>query len=326
MTTNEVINMTDLIPANTPDLLPETHEFLKKKMKTPDIEIIRKAFDACRATGHTDCVQGMYLVGGSGTGKSYIARSYVKKSPPYEDGLQKIVPILYVNLPEKATGKVLVTRLFRKLTGLKKVRGSEEEIQARLVSRLIAARTEMVIVDEAQHLVRETSSVSAQHAADAIKAIMDTEDGAGIPVVCIGIDSALGLLNGKAKFKAEKQLKRRNRQMHRIAAYPLGSENWSDLISWYQGVLQCEVNLCTEEMLKRLHLATNGLFGSLTPLFKEAIELAGAKHAITKEHLVTAYRLFQPVDDIGCNPFDATPTTIEVCLTTSLMPENGEAA
>ncbi|MGK0270072.1 MAG: type II secretory pathway predicted ATPase ExeA [Cocleimonas sp.] len=318
--------MANLIPANTPVLLTETQEFLKKKMKTPDIEVLRKSLDACRATGHTDCVQGMYLVGESGTGKSYIARSYVKKSPPYEDGLQTIIPILYVNLPEKATGKVLVTRLFRKLTGLKKVRGSEEEIQARLISRLIAARTEMVIVDESQHLVRETSSVSAQHAADAIKAIMDTEDGAGIPVVCMGIDSALGLLNGKAKFKAEKQLKRRNRQMHRIAAYPLGSQNWNDLMSWYQGTLQCEVNLCSEDMLKRLHLATDGLFGSLTPLFKEAIELAGAKHAITQEHLEQAYQLFQPVDDIGCNPFKATITTVELNLTARLIQKSQEAA
>lgn len=311
--------MTDLIPANSPGLLDETHAFLAVKMKTPDIEIVRKAFDACRATRHTDCIQGMYLVGESGSGKSYIARDYSKKSTPYVDGLQKIVPVLYVSLPEKATSKTLVSRLLRKLTGLKNVKGSEEDIQARLISRLIAAKTEVVIVDEAQHLARETSSVIAQHAADAFKAIMDPEDGAGIPVICVGIDSALSLLRGKAKFKAEKQQKRRNRQMHRIAPYSLGSKNWADLILMYQKALQCEVNLCTQEMLKRLHLATNGLFGMLTPLLKEAIELAGSRHAITMKHLAKAYEVFQSENELGCNPFAATLATLEVEITDQLM-------
>lgn len=309
--------MTDLFPTNSPELLNETITFLAKKMKTPDIELVRKAFDTCRATRHTDCVQGMYLVGESGSGKSYIARSYVKKSPPFKDGLQQIVPVLYVSLPGKATSKALLTRLFRKLTGLSP-KGSEEDIQARLISRLISARTEVIIVDESQHLVRETSSVTAQHAADAFKAIMDPEDGAGIPVICVGIDSALSLLRGKAKFKAEKQQKRRNRQMYRIAAYGFGTQNWTDLISWYQATLQCEVNLCTEEMLKRLHLASNGLFGMLTPLFKDAIEFAGSRHAITKKHLAKAYEVFQPENELGCNPFTATLATLEVEITIQL--------
>jgi len=309
--------MTDLIPANSPELLDETKTFLAKKMKTPDIELVRKAFDACRAARHTDCIQGMFLVGESGSGKSYIAKSYVKKSPPYKDGLQKIVPVLYVSLPEKATPLVLLKRLFRKLTGLIP-KGSEDDIQTRLISRLISARTEVVIVDESQHLVRETSSVTAQHAADTFKTIMDTESGAGIPVICVGIDSALSLLRGKAKFKTEKQQKRRNRKMYRIAAYGFGTKNWTDLISWYQTTLQCEVNLCTQEMLKRLYLATDGLFGMLTPLFKDAIELAGSRHAITKKHLAKAYDVFQPENELGCNPFTVTLATLEVEITAQL--------
>lgn len=310
--------MTNLTPRNSAELLDDTHAFLNRKMKTPDIEIIRRALDSSRATRHTKCLQGMYLVGESGSGKSYIAKDYAKKSPPYQDGLQTIVPVLYVSLPQKATSKTLVSRLLRKLTGLKNVKGNEEDIQARLISRLIAARTEIVIVDESQHLARETSSVIAQHAADAFKAIMDTEDGAGIPIICVGIDSALSVLRGKAKFKDEKQLKRRNRQIHRIAPYSVGSDNWADLVSMYQTSLQCNVNLCSEDMLKRLHLATSGLFGMLTPLFKDAIEFAGSSHAITKEHLALAYQVFQPENELSCNPFNATQATLEVEITIQL--------
>lgn len=318
--------MTDLVPSSSPELLDETHAFLQQKMKTPDIEIIRKAFDTCRATRHTNCVQGMYLIGESGTGKSYLARSYVKQSPPYQEGLQKIVPVLYINLQEKSTSKALIQRLYRKLTGLKRIKGSEEEIQARLISRLIAAGTQLIIIDEAQHLVRETSSVSAQHAADAIKAIMDDEDGAGVPVICIGIEGASELLTGKAKFKAERQLQRRNRMLHRITSYSVGTKNWTTLVAMYQGALKCEVNLCSEIMLKRLHVATKGLFGNLTPLFKEAIEVAGSRGAITQSHLAQAYRAFQPINELDCNPFTATEATLEMELTTQLISTKKDVA
>ncbi|MFD2165649.1 TniB family NTP-binding protein [Thalassotalea euphylliae] len=318
--------MAELLPDDSPELLEETHAFLAQKMRTPDIAIVRKAFDACRATRHTNCVQGMYLIGDSGTGKSYIARSYAEQSPPYQTDVQRVVPVLYVNLQEKSTSKALIQRLYRKLTGVKRITGSEEEIQARLVARLRKSQTELIILDEAQHLVRETSSVSAQHAADAIKALMDDEDGAGIPVICVGIDSAAELLTGKAKFKAEKQLQRRNRKLHRIAGYSVGTSNWKSLIEMYQKALDCKVNLCTEDMLKRLHLATHGLFGNLTPLFKEAIEIAGSRDAITKESLAKAYRVFQPKNELSCNPFDTTMATIEMHLTTKLVTNNRDAA
>ncbi|OKY25125.1 TniB family NTP-binding protein [Thalassotalea sp. PP2-459] len=318
--------MAKLLPNDSPKLLDETHAFLAQKMRTPDIEIVRRAFDACRATRHTSCIQGMYLTGESGAGKSHIARGYAELSPPYQTELQKIVPILYVNLPEKSTSKAMIQRLYRKLTGLKRITGSEEEIQSRLISRLITCQTELIIIDEAQHLVRETSSVSAQHAADAIKALMDDEDGAGIPVICVGIDSAAELLTGKAKFKAEKQLQRRNRKLHRITSYAVGTANWQSLIEMYQQALGCKANLCTDNMLKRLHIATKGLFGNLTPLFKEAIEIAGSRHAITQKTLASAFEVFQPKNKLGFNPFDTTMSTIEMAITTQLISHNKDAA
>jgi DNA transposition AAA+ family ATPase len=317
--------MTGLKAENSPLLLEDTRAFLNKKMDTPDMKIVRKAFDACRATRHTDCVLGMAFVGASGVGKTTTTIGYADKTPPYEEGQQRIVPVLYVNLPEKSTSKSLVSRLLRKLTGLKNVKGTEEDIQARLISRLIAAKTEMIFIDEAQHLVRESSSVLAQHSADAIKAIMDPVDGAGIPVVCVGLDSALSLLNGKSKFSEEKQLKRRNRKTHRIAAYPVDSDYWVDLIKLYQSEFKCKANLSEEDMLKRLHVATNGLFGNITPLIQQAIEIAGSSSAITKKHLASAYEVFQPENELGFNPFVANLSTIDGEITTRLTPDK-EAA
>jgi hypothetical protein len=322
MMNKESIDMTDLHAANDYELLDESLAFLERKIKTPDISIIKKKFDRCRATRGTKCVQSMALIGAAGSGKSWLSEGYVEESPRYTENGQKIVPVLYASMPEKATSKVMVSRLLRNLTGLKTISGTEENIQSRLSARLIAAKTELIILDETQHLTRESSSISIQHAADAIKTIMtDTK----IPVVCVGMESSKSLLTGKSRFKHEKQLFRRNRRLHVLAPYDIGNSHWKLLIQQYQTILDCEVNLTSDEMLKRLFAATEGLFGFLTPLFMEAIEIAGSTKAITKDVLAKAYVEFQPEDYLlKCNPFSETLAQVEVGLTRLLNKGKGE--
>lgn len=319
MMNKETIDMTNLRAANDYELLDESLAFLERKVKTPDITIIKQKFDRCRATRGTKCVQSMALIGSAGCGKSWLCEKYVEKSPRYTENGQKIVPVLYASMPEKATSKVMLSRLLRELTGLKTISGTEENILGRLVSRLIAAQTEIVIVDETQHLTRESSSIAIQHAADAIKTLMtDTK----IPVVCVGMESSKSLLTGKTRFKHEKQLFRRNRRLHVLAPYEVGTDNWKGLIQQYQTILDCEIALTSEDMLKRLFAATGGLFGFLTPLFMEAIEIAGSTKAITQKALAQAYVEFQPEDtELLFNPFSATLAQVEVGLTKLMRKE-----
>lgn len=307
----------------SPTFLPQTDEFLAAKFDTPDMLLIKAAIKESHASCHSSCVQGMHLVGEAGTGKSFIAKDYADEYPSYDDGMQRIVPVLYVSLPQKSTTLALMSRLLRTLTGLKQIKGKEEDIQARVIGRLEAAKTRLIFIDESQHLTRETSSVSAQHAADSIKALMDAT---GIPIICIGIDRSLDLLMGKARFKADEQLKRRNRRMYALNAYQCSTETWEGLMGLYQCELNCKVNLCSTEMLKRMHVATKGLFGNLTPLFKEAIQISGSPEEITIEVLIKAYIEFQPKNELTCNPFDTSISTVEMELTTLLTSETGDAA
>lgn len=306
----------------SPSLRPETNEFLSVKFETPDITLIQGAITESHASHHSGCVQGMHLIGESGTGKSYIITDYCDDYPRYYENGQEIVPVLYVSLHEKVTTRAFLKRIFRTLTGQKKVNGDEEDLQAMLGGRLSASQTEVIFIDETQHLTRETSSVSTQHAADAIKSLMDLT---GIPIICIGVDRSLELLMGKSKFKKEKQLKRRNRRMYSLIAYECGSENWSDLMSYYQSSLNCNDDLTSEDMLKRMHVATHGLFGNLTPLFKEAIQITGDFESINKDVLIQAYVEFQPKNELSFNPFEATMSTIEMELTERLLDEKDDA-
>lgn len=79
-------------------------------------------------------------------------------------------------------------------------------------------------------------------------------------------------------------------------------------------------------MLKRLHLATSGLFGKITPLFLCAIEFTGTRSAVPEKYLAQAYQVFQSEDEIGCNPFEATMATVEMNLKTPGTSSSKEAA
>lgn len=304
--------MTENLMNVSPSFCPATSDFLSIKFSTPDISIIQSAIAKSHASHHSGCVQGMHLVGESGTGKSYIVKDYAAQYPRYVENGQEIVPVLYVSLLQKSTTYSLIVRLLRTLTGSPNITGKEEALQFKLISRLIAAKSQFIIIDESQHLTRESSSILAQHSADAIKAIMDAT---GIPIMCVSIDKSLALLMGKSKFKKERQLKRRNRRMYSIQAYDLGSEYWSRLMEQYHAALNCQVNLNSEEMLKRMHIATSGLFGNLTPLIKEAIEITGCSEKIDMNILEKAYIEFQPENELGFNPFTATMSTIEAEIT-----------
>lgn len=307
----------------SPRFCDATNDFLNIHFDTPDMAVIQDAMAKCHASHHTECVQGMHIIGDSGTGKTYNVEDYANNYPRYFDDGQEIVPVLYVSLLEKTTSKAFIKRTLRTLTGLRKISGDEEEIQDRLVNRLRAAKTELIIIDEAQHLTRESSYVSAQHAADAIKTLMDYTK---IPVICVGIDSSLALLMGKSKFKKEKQLKRRNRRLFALRAYDIGSDHWSDLICQYQAALNCKKDLTSDEMLKRLYVATSGLFGSLTPLFKEAIEITGDAELIDREVLEKAYIEFQPENELTFNPFKASMSTVEAEITHRLGAQSESTA
>jgi DNA transposition AAA+ family ATPase len=311
-TQNKGTQMTKHLMKASPSIQSATREFLDIHFDTPDIVVIQKAIAQTHATNHTDCVQGMHLLGDSGTGKSYIAKNYANDYPRYVEDGQEIVPILYVSLLQKSTTNSLMVRLLRTLTGLRKITAREEEVQDRLIKRLEAANTKLIFIDEAQHLTRESSSISAQHAADAIKALMDAT---GIPIVCVSIDSSLALLIGRSKFKKEKQLRRRNRRMYSIQPYDLGTEHWIDLISQFQSALNCKEDLTSSNMLKRMHIATYGLFGNLIPFFKEAIEITGCSQKIDMDVLGKAYIEFQPNNELTFNPFETTMSTIEAEIT-----------
>lgn len=310
-------NMEYNAPKNKFELFESTKKFLQYNMITPDMKFVFTEFDKCRATHSTSCVRSMALIGPSGVGKSNCINKYKKLHPDYVDENQTVIPVLSTGLSQKANTKALMVNLLSSLTGCDNITGTESHIRQRLISRLKATRTEIIFIDEAQHLVRESSSIAAQHAADAIKSLMDE---ARLPIVLVGIESLTPLLYGKAKFEAEKQMLRRYRMTHIITPYEVSSAGWNKMMSMYKNQVNVDVDLdlTSEMMLKRMHVATDGLFGNIKPLFLEALQIAGADKEITQDDLVKAYEVFQPTNPLAINPFKATNSELEVAISLKL--------
>lgn len=302
-------------PKNKFELLENTREFLRYHIVTSNMKLILAEFDKCRATHSTSCVRSMALVGPSGVGKSNIIKKYKNLNPDYVNDNQKVIPVLIASLSQKMSTKALMMKLLCSLTGCENITGTESHIRTRLISRLKATRTELIFIDEAQHLVRESSPIAAQHAADAIKSLMDE---VRLPIVLVGIESLKSLIYGKAKFEAEKQMIRRYRKLHVITPYEVRSAGWKEVMQRYQTQLSVDVDLISEMMLKRMHVATDGLFGNIKPLFLEALQLAGADNEITQDILAKAYEVFQPTNPLAINPFKATNSELEVTITLKL--------
>jgi type II secretory pathway predicted ATPase ExeA len=319
-------NMEIKAPKNEHKLLGNTRDFLRYRMVTGDMKFICSELDICRATRSTSCVRSMALVGPSGVGKSHCIKKYKNSNPDYVDDNQKVIPVLIASLAQKSTTKELMIKLLSSLTGCGNITGTESHIRARLISRLKASRTEIVFIDEAQHLVRETSDIAAQHAADAIKSLMDE---VRLPIVLVGIESLKSLIYGKAKFEAEKQMIRRYRKLHVLIPYESKSEQWEKIMTNYQRKLNvdADADLISDNMLERMHVATDGLFGNIKPLFFEALRLAGADNKITQDILAKAYEVFQPKNPLAINPFLATKSELEVTITLKLemLKEKGAA-
>lgn len=104
----------------------------------------------------------------------------------------------------------------------------------------------------------------------------------------------------------------------KISSFIDNTEHWSGLISQFQTALKCKEDLTSSNMLKRMHIATYGLFGNLIPFFKEAIEITGCSQNINMDVLEKAYIEFQPNNELTFNPFKTTMSTIEAEITSRL--------
>ncbi len=202
----------------------------------------RKARQSCR------------VVGESRTGKTVACDAYrYRQKPQQEVGRPPIVPVVYIQPPQKCGSKDLFKEMIEYLK-FRATKGTVSDFRGRAMEVLKGCGVEMLIIDEADRLKPETFAE-----------VRDIYDKLGIAVVLVGTDRL------EAVIKRDEQVYNRFRACHRFGK--LSGKDFQDTVqAWEDRVLKLPVssNLNSKDMLRILTSATEGYIGRLDEILREA--------------------------------------------------------
>ncbi|MEH2318353.1 TniB family NTP-binding protein [Nostoc sp.] len=202
----------------------------------------RKARQSCR------------IVGESRTGKTVACDAYRHRhKEPKEVGRPPIVPVVYIQPPQKCGSKELFKEIIEYLN-FRATKGTVSDFRGRTMEVLKRCGVEMLIIDEADRLKPETFAE-----------VRDIYDKLGIAVVLVGTDRL------EAVIKRDEQVYNRFRGCHRFGK--LSGKDFHDTVqTWEDKVLKLPLpsNLISKDTLRILTSATEGYIGRLDEILREA--------------------------------------------------------
>jgi len=286
---------------NAPSEFSLRHQFVKTSQ-------VSRTFDRLSEV-HQDVLRtrssrGLMVLGPSGAGKTTTVREYINAAFP-----QVLVPsqsyrAVHVEIPASPTQKSLATSI---LIGLgdpfaTAQRHPAELKMARVATLLRNLHTEVLVLDEAQHLVDYKRS-NAYDAADWLKNLMNSSE---ITVVLVGLKRSRQLL------WANEQLRRRFSAIVELERFDWATiedqRRFASLVGSIGRILPVPtVDLTAGDMLHRLYHASFGLMDYLIKNLDRAVwtVLSGQAKGIDRTVLADAFR-----DEVWAdvpqnrNPFD----------------------
>ena len=256
---------------------------------TESIRLLTQAFavNVGRNSGHA----GLMLNGDSTVGKTETAKAlmrtvfsqYTRMFPDYET--YGHLPVVYVSVPAASNGKLLMKTFAEFLRLPVTGRESMGEIRQRVVQALIAAGTQLIVVDELQNLVGR--SVGLGESVDVLKNLHNE-------VPATFVYAGFGLTNGELLSGAKGQQLRGRFSIFDMERLNLADaadrKTWTGLIAAFEKKLPLRHQEIGSLKLLRdyLYLRTSGSIGSLAKLLTGAtIELI-TKAKYTEECLTEA--------------------------------------
>lgn len=124
------------------------------------------------------------VLGPSGAGKSTLFEDYAAKYPPYEVDDRTMIPVLRSRVPARPTIRKLTTRMLRDMKSPFWNKGDELDQCFQLYTLVKECDTELILLDEGQHLVDRGQRKTHALVADWIK---EATDETGIPWAIAGL-------------------------------------------------------------------------------------------------------------------------------------------
>jgi energy-coupling factor transporter ATP-binding protein EcfA2 len=255
-------------------------------IRYPRFKALRQDISDCqqlsKLAGEAQC---MSLEGPTGAGKTTLIRDYAALFPTEDrpDGVH--MPVFYMPMPSPATTKGTASKMLSYLGDPAAQRGTQWSLDYRLANLIPACGVELVILDDFHNLIETETDRVLEKVSDWLKALIKET---GVPFLVIGIEG-----------KVERILQA-NRELSRLFAvretlYPF-TWDWSNPEANAEFVqfmtvteqlvgLPLTTDVSRDEILWRLHYATDGIVANLMNLIRSSVLLA---HKASESHISLA--------------------------------------
>lgn len=242
------------------------HRFIHSPQAVRALTRLGEIHGDSRRTGAS---KGLLIQGPSGVGKSTLVKEYIRSLEESEVNVPEKRTFLFVEMPSSPTKKNLAAAILAELKDpFAEARGHSAEVKfARVVLLLKNLGVEMLVLDEAQHLVDYRRN-GAYEAADWIKSLMNETS---IAFVLIGLKRTENLL------LANEQLRRRfsaTVAYDRFTFTANTSLHFAMLMRAIEGELPVQaISFVEPKMVKRFYMASYGLIDYLIKVVDRAVWL-----------------------------------------------------
>lgn len=170
-------------------------------IKSPFLSDLISLFDSLRyKKEHYGMASCVLLTGESGSGKSELAKNYVKNNPVVENSERTTIPVLHYELRSIATPEEFLRSLLVAIGDPQQGRGARNkgELYSRLVLLISTVRLELLILDEIQVIIERRSAKVVTGIADLFKDLINDTN---IPIVFIGMPWSRYLVDSNQQLK-----------------------------------------------------------------------------------------------------------------------------
>jgi hypothetical protein len=215
--------------------------------------------------------KGMRVLAPTGSGKTTAAEQFVRLAHP--PGSPGPCPIAHIALETEATSKRLISSFLQWFGDSDANKGTEATLKLRLYAYIERFGTELLIIDEVQHL--NFRSGTKRDVTDTLKRFLD--DGI-VPIVFLGTEEAEGLFS--------RNLQLNGRLLAPCDLHPLNRANPNDRRNLHQFLTELDVAMVQKGIVKQLsglqhpwirgclNEVSAGLLGRICELLFEALQIA----------------------------------------------------
>lgn len=265
--------------------------------------------DSLRRNGRIDSkARCATLSGPTGAGKTRLIDTYVEEcnAGAAAEGID-IPPVRKFLVPAKCSPTNLNALMLNALGAPVVNRERVTDATLRVCNGIAEDGWELIILDEAQHLIRHGTPKDVYQVADHVKTLLDA---AKCPILLVGLD------NLHAIFDGNPQLKRRTKSRITIPAFDWKKaeqrNEFRAILREFDEVLPFKrrSGLDDPELAARLNYASGGVIGQVARILIDASEigLAQGAQSLTRKALAEAYNDYRlSGEGRKFNPFGSKP-------------------